>query len=477
MRLSTTRLNKILLIALYVTIVIIFELLVMASDSVPLNLLALISLILLILSLFIITKSENNILSFRNVFMVLSFVFHLGQVVLILFGYNTVIGYDMRGYTNEYFYSAAVIFTIRVHIFLFFGMMLGGKAKRKYLINRHNKFNRETCERNDLRAIFYTGITLFIIGIIPRLYIDISKVILYLQGNYLSTTTLYFSGVLVIVAGLTNVGILLMLVGKQTKKKFCRKLISLALIYNVLFMITGNRGESVITILMLIYVYYSIVQDLKIKNIIVICFSGYIFLSIITFVAETRHLVDRSSVLMFETLIDSLFNKSPITLAIAEFGVTIKTVFYSIEFFPSLERYSYGTNYIKSIFVALPNVGGKIRQLVMSLTYIYYFPNHQVMGGSYIGEMYYAAGNLGVVIAFIIGIILGALNRLYWFSKEDKNWLRFSLVIVIFTSLLWWIRDYFYVMVREVVWVTILITIIYKVAKGSIRNKNKISAD
>jgi oligosaccharide repeat unit polymerase len=320
---------------------------------------------------------------------------------------------------------------------------------------------RDLVNLSELNVIKIIGYIVLLIGLFPRLYIDIIRIQLYINGNYDLTTTINFSGLFVIISGFFHLGFLLLLIGYKNNNKLAVFILFFSISYNLLIITTGNRGDSVINIFTLLFVYLNTTKKRSYYLYFFLALFGYFFISIVSFIGEIRNLQDRDFLVLTFNFFNNFFSGSYILESISQFGVSIKTIYYSIETFPLLQNYSYGLNYLKSVFVIVPNFLGFTTRLINELTYIYYFPNHSVMGGSYIGELFYAFGYFSIVLISIIGYLISKLYIYLMKSKLNSNWISYSFSIIIILSLLWWIRDYFYVMVREVFYVSIVIFIIH----------------
>ncbi|MDG0888951.1 O-antigen polymerase [Paracholeplasma manati] len=447
------KINQLSSIFLLVVAYIIFSLYIYYSALIDLYTIGIISITILITSLIVLFLQEKTLLSFNIIFLSMIYIFHLSHVVLIVMGIDRVLGYDQRFYTTEYYYLQAVIYSIHIYFWMSIGMIVNNFRNKSKIIAINN---------TNSRRLLYTGIILAIVGIIPRLYIDVSKIILYIQGNYNYTRSFITSGLIVIMAKVFYIGLLTVMISLKRNKPMAKAILFGVIIYNILYMITGSRGESVIVILLFFFSYYTIIDKLKVKKIILLVFFGYFLLGVLSFIAETRNILDRDLDFMLKTFISHLTSESPILRVLAELGVSIKTVFYSIEFIPSVKNHTYGLNYLESIVVILPNITGFIYNKVQDLTFIYNFPNHEIMGGSLVGEIYYSFGKLGFIFAFTIGFISSSLNRIYRMSIKSQRYIQSIITLLIFSSALWWVRDYFYVMIREISWITILLLVVYK---------------
>lgn len=391
-------------------------------------------------------------------------------MILIFIDSPVIKWYDLRGFTSSDIYIKSIVFTIKVQAFVLLGILL---AKKKSLKIELNNITSSRSEGVDKYIIYKIGLILIMIGIVPRLYIDISRFLLFLSGNYLATYGLNLSGIIVVVSGMVDSGIILILIGKKDNLKFCKRVFVITLIYLTLFMFSGHRANSMITILTLVYVYFDIVKTINRKSILLWGIGTYSFVVLIGLIADIRMLGDFSFNIIMEYG-SKLIKSSPLLEILGEFGTSLKSVIYSISTFPELSSYSYGFNYLEGLLLVFPNVGGFLSPIINDITYIFHFPNNAMMGGSYIGELYYAAGDLGIVFAILVGIILGHVSNKLLYAKTTKKWMIYAIYIIIFPNILWWSRDFFYTMIREIVWTILLIKALSLFFNSRIRHKYRM---
>jgi hypothetical protein len=429
----------------------------------------------LTLSLIILTKRGYGLFSLPSLFLIVSFIFHLSHLILILIDSPVIKWYDLRGFTSNDIYIKSIVFTIKVQAFVVLGILL---AKKKSLKIELKNITSSRNESVDKHIIYKIGLILLMIGIVPRLYIDISRFVLFISGNYLATYNLSLSGVIVVISGMVDSGIILILIGKKDSPKFCKRVFTITLIYLTLIMFSGHRANSMITILTLVYVYFDIIKTLNKKSIFLWGLGAYSFVVLISLIADIRMLGNFNINVILEYG-SKLIKSSPILEILGEFGTSLKSVIYSISTFPDLSSHSYGTNYLKGLLLVFPNFGGFLTSIINDITYIFHFPNNAMMGGSYIGELYYAAGELGIIFAMLVGLILGKVSNKLLFAKNTKDWRVYAIYIIIFPNILWWSRDFFYTMIREIVWTILLIKVLnlFFYSRISYKSRTKTSSE
>ncbi|OFV71343.1 O-antigen polysaccharide polymerase Wzy [Acetobacterium wieringae] len=465
---KTDKLRYYSVVILYFFMLVIFLMISYGSDL-SIKRLTYIAIFQLVLSLTILTKRGYGLFSLPSLFLIVSFIFHLSHLILILIDTPVIKWYDLRGFTSTETYIKSIVFTIKVQAFVLLGILL---AKKKSKRNEFNNMISQEKESIDKRIIYKVGLILIMIGIIPRLYVDINRFLLFLSGNYLATYNLSLSGVIVVISGMVDTGIILVLIGKKGNPVFCKRVFIFSLIYLTLFMFSGHRASSIITIITLAYVYFDIIKSLNKKSVLFWGFISYLFVFLIGLIADIRMLGDFSIKTIAEHAA-KLIISSPLLEILGEFGTSLKSVIYSIMTFPEISSHSYGTNYLKGLLLVFPNIGGFLSSIISEITYVFHFQNYAAMGGSYIGELYYAAGDLGMLFAVLVGLILGHVSNRLLYAKNIKNWMVYALYIVVFPNILWWSRDFFYTMIREIVWTITLMLVLFTFFKSRSKYKSK----
>lgn len=423
------------------------------------------SLIMIISTVIVLKQLTKEIFSFAFLFLVFSYIIHLGHPFLISLGYDQVFGYDQRGYTTSYIYMKACQYCVKTLFWLMLGIILGAlKTYGIYSPVNKRKKKENSIINEDCHKTYIVGLELFFLTLIPRIYVDLTKVILYFRGGYLSTYNININGYILVLAKLLDLAILIIMVGSRNNKHRAQMWMFGMCAYHCLFMMTGNRGDAVMRIIVMMFVYSKIFpvkkySFYKIIGLFIVIWIGGAVLSAL----EALRLDGMTLNQFFIEVRENILNKPAILQIFSEFGVTIKTVCFSFESFPQLHPFSYGMNYLKGTLAFLPNINGFITNSIRDLVFVYFFQNASVIGGSYIGELYYAFGNWGSIFAIIIGYVVSSIDYMRICALFERNWKKFLISVVFITPFLWWIRDYYYTCVREIVMSVVFIYILYKI--------------
>jgi len=172
----------------------------------------------------------------------------------------------------------------------------------------------------------------------------------------------------------------------------------------------------------------------------------------------------------FILLVKDTYKKFSVFSILAEFGVTIITLGYSLTLFPATKAFQLGTNYLVSFFTIFPNILGIFDDLITKTIYVFNWPLNirQYLGGSYLGELYYSFGDLSFIFIVFLGMMIAFVSNKIHNAIEEKRYALLSIYLVLFPNMLWWIRNYFVDMVREFVWTSVIIIFLYKVFDSKI---------
>lgn len=368
------------------------------------TLLSYLALIQLILGVVLLYFNNGKIISLMTLFLMLSFAFHMGNVVLTqLNGYEPadVLYNDINLLLNS------VKFVIECHGFLLFGFLIKNKNKTAHLI-------RKQIVPNDLlnnQKIMWIGIILTLVGIIPKLKIVMSQYRARALGDYLDTYNVNLGGIGGL-ASLYYLGVELLLFACSGNKRLSRFIMLLCIMLEIVAMLSGNRYNSMAFMCVLVYIYLTKVDKVSIKNGIVYFVVTFIGCAFLVTTRETR--MEKFSIeLLIKILINSL-KENPLFNMLYEMGGSIKTVLWCIKYVPNDTSYAKGMTFVETIMSAFPKffvkLGYEFKYYGFS-GYVPSLPNHGGMGGSWIGELYYNFSYYGVLVAYLIGKIVSNFDN------------------------------------------------------------------
>lgn len=408
----------------------------------------------------IVIRKEKSLLSVGSIFILFTLLFHCGQAII------TTIGMD-DPYIHRSVISKAIDDEfVNAEIYVLLSILFLGNG---YLFYQHigrNKKKNEEMDSNEEKSLKYIkniALIILLFSFIPMIYIDLLKIIALKDSGYMQTYEVYKSGIqkyIALIAKFARPAISILLLSYKNKPKKCKTILISSTIYYVLMMLSGDRGTYIIYILCNLIIYYRCAKKIKIKTIILYSIIGYFFLGFISAISMFRY---------SEWSLDSLINifnlrssNGILYSCLREFGVTMETLIYAMRFVPSYSHYNYGLTYLiglLNISPILPNTF--VENYANCFAYIYAYPleYQNSLGGSFLGELYYNFGWLGVVATFLIGILIGKVD--YNLDKyiDEKNWIKVAVIVSFIPNIILWVRDYFSGILFIGFWMWIMIKI------------------
>lgn len=419
-----------------------------ANEDIWFSIFFVITLCQLILHITYLYKLENKIITFPIIFFLLSYVFTFGHLPIQAFhlDFGPSVLFPLW-YIDFDIYKEAACFALLTQMMLFLGMYLFFTFKIQTSV-KENKL--ENLFHIPLKSIKIIGIICFLIGIIPTLYVDVSRLLLFIEGGYLNTFNLNARDFIEIFANFFNFSIFALIIGFSKNKKIATSIFFATVLYKVTMMSSGGRGEAIVFLLGLFIVWETLVMQLSWKKIILLILLGYCGLVLLNFIATARTIPNLNFVEITNVFFQSL-TKNQLISAFSEFGSTFATVCFTVASKPGP---TLGLNYILPIVLVLPNIGGFNTGIVDQMIYI----NHinafnQPIGGSYIGELFYAFHWYGVFFAVLLGIFIGFIYyKMVVYKKDEKNYFLYLLFSYSTPLIFFWIRGYFGAIYREYIW-------------------------
>lgn len=414
--------------------------------------------VILIFSVFIIQCFfmkiiKLNIFSLSGIFLVLSYLFHFGQLIIMVlfpdynFGrFNYYAFYDSSGLKEA---SGFALITI---LMVGFGIISS-------FINKHY-FNIKIDSESNLKQYKMIGWIIVFISFPIQVYIDFTKIYISITHGYLETYNIGIAGVWGSIGFLSFIGFVLLILGYSRDKKKSISLFVFIIVYLLITMISGHRGHQIIKIIFYFYVFNKAIYKIKAKNILLYGILGFFMLALLNTIMAIRSIEGKTLGLFLESLLEALKGDS-LKDMIVELGGTINTMYLVIQQVPKNTSHTYGITYITSIFSIMPNIGGVFTNLNNNSIYQKNIIG-SALGGSYIGELYYNFSYFGIVVGFFIGSFISRISQKFDLFLENKDYLRVAYYSPLFIYILWWVRDSFYSMVRPFIWTYIVVYILKK---------------
>lgn len=425
--------------------------------SVSIESITLLAIIHCIFFCYLVYKIYKTILNIGVIFIVLSLTFHFGHQIIYTLHMNDVYSYmNLMNITSVEQVLTASIYSLLCHIFFSTGYLL--------FANKKSRCNSKLLEIKGLKKIRKLFIIVFIISFIPMVYSDIDKLFALFRGGYINTFDTYKVGInkyIYLLSIFARPSYSIILFSYYRNPKVAKKLYLCSIIYSLVMMLSGDRGNSMIYILVWTFIYFKYISSLNKKSFILLILSGFfinVFMQIIMVIRSTGTIsVDAvSEALLLRSDSNYLY------LFLRENGLTLKSLIYCMQFIPQDVGYAFGKTFLYSILGVSPILPDFLLNFISNdITFFKNFPEafQTYLGGTYIGEFYYNFGWLGPMMITIIGLIVAKLDIILNNIVTKKGLLTFILTISFLPKLFMYIRGFAY----ELLIVPTMIFIVYKI--------------
>ncbi len=386
------------------------------------------------------------------VFLVAAYVFTFGQSFLYVFDLVTPKRDLTLTYTFCQVYDAQVLTLIFLNFFHIGALLSLKKRFTSRLQHSIPDIFQNKYVNNQVVGIRLVGTIFIAISIIPYI-IDCFTSIMIVQafgygGIYEQTAKIGVTNIISILSDYFIPGVLCLLIIEQRTKY--RLLYIGALLFDIIFcMYIGGRSNGVILATILLLYYHNCVKPIKFKQFATFAVIGYLFISFLSAVGETRADTASSAV---EVFVDNFGKNDAFFEAISEMGGSMMPMITSLEIVPEIEDYKYGSSYLYSLTSVIPNMGfwdlhpamkyGNLNQWLQDRLDLSYGP-----GFSIVAEAYVNFGNLGFLFMLVLGYLFGMIFKID--IKSVKNPVLIVLSIVLCYLIIKTVRNSFLATVRS----------------------------
>ncbi len=453
--------NKIISSLIFSILNFILALILINSKS-NINLSTYLSTIQLVIGVLFIKINKSKLISIAIIFLLLSYLFHFGQAVIIAYGFRDIYAHrSVLSLTSPDLFLGAINFAMISNYFLTIGIVWS-KSYKRIIMKTDND------EESMLKTIRTISLIILVLTFIPLVYLDIQKIIAVKISGYMSTYETYAFGInkyLNLIAQFARPALTMLLVSYKKNRKAANFVFGISSVYFAVMMLSGDRGTNMIYLLTNIFVYYKIIKKIKTRAIIVASILAYFFIGLVSTISILR---DTSEISMAGLLYYYNYRSSDgiIYSVLREFGATIKTLIYAMQFTPEISDYNYGLTYLLSWLNISPKLPEQVvNYLSYSSTFTKSFPieYQDSLGGSYLGELYYNFGWLGSFISMLIGRFIGSIDDIIEDSIRYNNWLIFSLLMILVPNIMLWVRGYFVELLFLGFWMGLITLVLYDV--------------
>lgn len=388
------------------------------------------------------------VVSIPNIFAFFSLMFHCGQLIKEGFNIEGTVPLPFEYYGDAMTIQKSFTFFLlsQTVYFIAVGISCGKLQKEK-------KVNKRQAD------ISVYGKILVLIGVIPRLYIDILSLVGARANGYEGVYSIYFPQAIQSIAFFFDAGLFFLLYAQTDRRKQKFYLVAV-IVYKCIMMSTGARQDKVAFLLVWLYVYFFIINKITVKKLallVVVCIAGFMFVSAI----GTIRVNDTVSLSQTLSLLQSGTMNNVIGGALGEFGSAFDTLEVAIKYTPSEIPFGWGKSYVAGLLSIIPLLVNQIPSLAKAVIFVNQLPKHVTfaLGGSFLGELFYNFSWFGIIGSSVVGAFITKLhNGIVDDSSCDifyKAWYS-----ILATAMILFVRGYFTDMMQKLVWTYIAIYII-----------------
>lgn len=465
--LSSLLINKKTIISAFVWLLVIFlEASLLSSNILRTDSYEKFSIIIianLIAQLLTLKICGCRICSFFSAFIILFYIFHMGQVVML--GIFPNYEYEYVNYITTYMHNSTIakdtiiMCIVCINAFFFGGIIATGK----------NVIIEASGEKQ--KNLFHSGKWMFLLLFPFRFYTDLMQVIAALSGNYSSTfdVSLIGGGVTSALASIWYISLPLYYLELESKNR--KKYIFFVVCYLAFGMLSGARGHAVIGLLGLMLVVILKKNILPIRKIIFYILLGLLGLLLLDLVFDMRGVGVSEFFSNIGYYISKALQNNIILETIGSFGETIFTPYLVLCGYGTLFSPWFGECFVKSIVSIVPDLFDWFADINNQAIFQKMLHSAHTIGGSFAADMYYNFGDLYWLGSAIIGFIYARYSLKVSFAIKNANYYYVYKYIPFLCLSLWWIRDSIGNMTRILVWTLLILYILNNIFKTSRRYK------
>lgn len=372
------------------------------------------------------------------IFISLIWLFHCGQILKDAFDIEGIVWLDFSNYGNNNSFLVAFKYYYVSMLAIALGIFCRSLVREK--ISTIKTINWKLVAK-----------LLIILGIIPRIYVDVNRFFYAVTVGYSKVNSLPIAAPIQAIAFFFDAGVLIELRRRIDEDLKSTVLFWGVFIYKALTMITGARQDAFCFLIIWIYVYY-LIKRKSIKQLLKIIVLAYIGLVFIEIIGDIRG----EGQLSWELLISGK-NNAQIMFGnvLGEFGASFCTLVVAIQDIPQYLSFGFGRSYVAGVVSVIPGLLSKIQFLKESATFTTSLPSNitYAFGGSFIAESYYNFKWLGIVVSFVVGWCAAfcQINMINYNNKRNYGASIVALVLLLF------IRGYFVDMTMKLAYLWLFI--------------------
>lgn len=445
----------------------LFSVHVVPNDQAMMSHIVFVSTFMFICYILFVKCIFHRFLTFTTLFFCLLWLFNFGQPVLIAFEQTNELRIVLDYFTPEdNFYSFKYITLAYV------AMMLGALCSEC----KYTRLQQSTVTYNDedLKKIEKTAKLILLCTFPIKAAIDIPTLLIGLISDYSIANQWQNSipDIFVTYGCISIIGMGLLIVSQKNNRRLQTKYLVCFLLYLVSIMMAGRRSETVSYIVILCFLYVkSAYKTISTIKVLLCCILGYMFLGLLSVIVVVRTYLDSRDIsTIFDAYISVLTEYNVLFDALRAYGNTGYTAQCVILKWLDTYGPTYGMSYIGGLSAVFPNIGNLFGPITHETGFHFLLQDKHMLdshyeniGGSMIGEIFFNFGLIGgPIFAFLAGMIIGKISKDVEKCFNGKDITKIVYYIALMSALVYWIRDYWGGLSREIVWSLIICRIIYK---------------
>ncbi len=427
--------------------------------------LAILTIINIVLFLTFAVIKNYKIYSIGGLFILLSYIFHFGQVFTNVFspGYRStstnflLINHDANLQALKFAFNIITIISVFV--------LTSWNSKKPFLETK----NYLSISLNELRILAW--IVFFVTTPFEVLYFFKLISTARQGGAYGLIYHISISGWQFQMGALSVLGFSLLICAYSEYKHISFTITAVACLFYCASMISGSRIYAVVSICIILYCYINFVKKITPMRMVIYIAIGIVFATALHSIMRLR----MQGAMTIGSIIGHMktLDNNIIVALLDEFGGTIYTVTVTIKEVPRYLSYNYGKSYVLSLATIGINIGGILDRVIKNVEYTTSFITKYTFGGSYIGELYYNFGYYAYIFAPLIGVFIGKISNAMNYYAEKRDYYRFSFFVMFMYGSLIWVRNYCNILARNIAWGAFLLVIIVHFIKKKTRGSIK----
>lgn len=413
----------------------------MGKDPSSLGILSILSLAALSWSIYSTFRIAGDWFTPYMLFIIGSYVFHFGQIWVISAGLPVNVGLVLTDWLNEsVLISAAIYSIISINLLHLFALMV--------MRNRKGKVGFKPLQPTniiDLRISKILAVSLFLLCLGPRIYIDSQLFHNALEGGYLSIYEMApQSHLLSVLASFFNIALVSLMICFRDQKRVWRRVFLWSCAYYLISMfIIGNRGEQILTILLLMWVRHRFIQRFTKRDFVRLGTAVFVILLLSPIIAMTR--MQNRMDFMKGDYFSALVGHNLLAESFGEYGSTLLTLMFAINFAPLQVPFAKGLTYLSSWLLILPGSTFMFPWVVENISTSGVLNKFGApLGGSYIAETYFNFGWYGLCAMPVLGYAIGKFSNYLTSDRLDGSIMRAIFASSVVFGLFMFIRDQMY---------------------------------